>query len=95
MCMLQFLFHDRRADDPRNYLSIPSFKWYTAAPLDEARMTLTCVTYGRQIFGIGGRKAWADDSAAGCYNAPAFIYDAQSEVSRSSFDVSSSIWCGA
>ncbi|CAG7959708.1 unnamed protein product [Penicillium olsonii] len=69
-----------------NYLSIPSFKWYTAAPLDEARMTLTCVTYGRQIFGIGGRKAWADDSAAGCYNAPAFIYDAQSEVSRSSFD---------
>ncbi|CAG8021748.1 unnamed protein product [Penicillium salamii] len=69
-----------------NYLSIPSFKWYSAAPLDEARMTLTCVSYGRQIFGIGGRKAWADDSAAGCYDAPAFIYDAQSEVSRSSFN---------
>jgi hypothetical protein len=72
----------------RNYLSIPSFKWYTAAPLDKARMTLTCVTYGRQIFGIGGRLAWAEDGQAGCYDAPAFIYDAQSEASRSSFDVS-------
>lgn len=51
-------------------------------------MTLTCVTYGRQIFGIGGRLAWADDGQAGCYDAPAFIYDAQSEVTRSSFDVS-------
>ncbi|KAJ5357420.1 hypothetical protein N7541_004578 [Penicillium brevicompactum] len=69
-----------------NYLSIPSFKWYSAAPLEEARMTLTCVTYGRQIFGIGGRQAWADDGEAGCYDAPAFIYDAQSEASRSSFD---------
>lgn len=51
-------------------------------------MTLTCVTYGRQIFGIGGRRAWADDGKAGCYDAPAFIYDAQSETTRSSFDVS-------
>ncbi|CAI7635574.1 uncharacterized protein N7487_002539 [Penicillium crustosum] len=69
-----------------NYLSIPSFKWYSAAPLDDPRMTLMCVTYGRQIFGIGGRLAWADDGQAGCYDAPAFIYDAQSEVTRSSFD---------
>jgi hypothetical protein len=71
-----------------DYLSIPSFKWYSAAPLDKPRMTLTCVTYGRQIFGIGGRLAWADDSQAGCYDTPAFIYDAQSEVTRTSFDVS-------
>ncbi|KAJ9488880.1 hypothetical protein VN97_g4406 [Penicillium thymicola] len=69
-----------------DYLSIPSFKWYSAAPLDNPRMTLTCVTYGRQIFGIGGRLAWADDDEAGCYDAPAFIYDAQSEATRSSFD---------
>ncbi|KAF4769582.1 hypothetical protein HAV15_011346 [Penicillium sp. str.  len=38
--------------------------------------------------GIGGRLAWAEDGQAGCYDAPAFIYDAQSEVTRSSFDVS-------
>lgn len=91
MCMLQIKCHlclIAVLTVSRNYLSIPSFKWYSAAPLDEARMTLTCVSYGRQIFGIGGRKAWADDSAAGCYDAPAFIYDAQSEVSRSSFNVS-------
>ncbi|OQE00228.1 hypothetical protein PENVUL_c056G09184 [Penicillium vulpinum] len=69
-----------------NYLSIPSFKWYSAVPLDDPRMTLTCVTYGRQIFGIGGRRAWAEDGKAGCYDAPAFIYDAQSEATRSSFD---------
>ncbi|KAJ6132649.1 hypothetical protein N7471_007864 [Penicillium samsonianum] len=69
-----------------NYLSIPSFKWYSAPPLDDPRMTLTCVTYGRQIFGIGGRRAWADDGKAGCYDTPAFIYDAQSEATRSSFD---------
>lgn len=50
-------------------------------------MTLACATYGRQIFGVGGRLAWADDSKAGCYDMPTFIYDAQSEVVRSSFDV--------
>ncbi|KAJ5648013.1 hypothetical protein N7490_004385 [Penicillium lividum] len=69
-----------------NYLSIPSFKWFSAAPLDEARMTLQCATYGRQIFGVGGRLAWADDADAGCYTMPAFIYDAQSEATRSTFD---------
>lgn len=49
-------------------------------------MTLQCATYGRQIFAVGGRLAWADDSEAGCYTMPAFIYDAQSEVTRSRFD---------
>ncbi|CEL10528.1 hypothetical protein ASPCAL13646 [Aspergillus calidoustus] len=39
------------------YLSIPSFKWYTAEGLTEGRMSPTCEAYGRQIFGIGGRLA--------------------------------------
>lgn len=51
-------------------------------------MTLTCESYGRQIFGVGGRFAWADDSKAGCYRMPAFIYDTVSEVSRTDYDVS-------
>ncbi|KAE8364249.1 hypothetical protein BDV27DRAFT_157979 [Aspergillus caelatus] len=34
----------------------------------------------------GGRLAWAVDSGAGCYDMPAFIYDAQSEVIRAQFD---------
>ncbi|KAJ5916588.1 hypothetical protein N7504_000603 [Penicillium tannophilum] len=82
---------DLESEDPIldiNYLSIPSFKWFSAAPLDEARMTLQCATYGRQIFAVGGRLAWADDSEAGCYTMPAFIYDAQSEATRSTFDPS-------
>ncbi|KAK2775506.1 hypothetical protein FQN52_003975 [Onygenales sp. PD_12] len=69
-----------------SYLSIPSFKWYRARSLEDPRMTLTCETYGRQIFGIGGRLAWADDAAAGCYDVPAFIYDAQLEELRTTFD---------
>ncbi|KAK2743719.1 hypothetical protein FQN55_007122 [Onygenales sp. PD_40] len=69
-----------------SYLSIPSFKWYRARSLENPRMTLTCETYGRQIFGIGGRLAWADDAAAGCYDVPAFIYDAQLEELRTTFD---------
>ncbi|QQK47049.1 Kelch-type beta propeller [Penicillium digitatum] len=80
---------DLKSKDPIldvNYLSIPSFKWNSAAPLDDPHMTLTCVPNGRQIFGIGGRRAWADDGNAGCYDAPAFIYDAQSEATRSMFD---------
>ncbi|KAE8379096.1 hypothetical protein BDV26DRAFT_176784 [Aspergillus bertholletiae] len=69
-----------------SYLSIPSFKWFQAGPLDKPRMTLTCQAYGRQIFGVGGRLAWADDAKAGCYDMPAFVYDAQSEVIRTRFD---------
>ncbi|KAL4919697.1 hypothetical protein BDW62DRAFT_209634 [Aspergillus aurantiobrunneus] len=69
-----------------SYLSIPSFKWYQARGLSTGRMSHVCQTYGRQIFGIGGRQAWADNSSAGCYNMPAFIYDAQSEVVRNEFD---------
>ncbi|KAE8422773.1 hypothetical protein BDV36DRAFT_309790 [Aspergillus pseudocaelatus] len=69
-----------------SYLSIPSFKWFQAGPLNKPRMTLVCQAYGRQIFGVGGRLAWAVDSGAGCYDMPAFIYDAQSEVIRTQFD---------
>ncbi|KAL4742961.1 hypothetical protein BDV11DRAFT_166630 [Aspergillus similis] len=75
-----------------SYLSIPSFKWYSAAGLSKGRMSHTCQTYGRQIIGIGGRQAWADDSAAGCYDTPAFLYDAQSEVVRTIFDPSLSAY---
>ncbi|KAB8264201.1 hypothetical protein BDV32DRAFT_135551 [Aspergillus pseudonomiae] len=69
-----------------SYLSIPSFKWFQAGPLNKPRMTHVCQAYGRQIFGVGGRLAWADDADAGCYDTPAFIYDAQSEVIRAQFD---------
>ncbi|KAL3461828.1 hypothetical protein BJX64DRAFT_152016 [Aspergillus heterothallicus] len=72
-----------------SYLTIPSFKWYTAQSLPEGRMSLTCETYGRQIFGIGGRLAWANGAEAGCYDTPAFIYDAQSEAVTDRFDPSS------
>ncbi|KAF9894833.1 hypothetical protein FE257_004454 [Aspergillus nanangensis] len=75
-----------------SYLSIPSFKWYRAGSLDEGRMSLTCAPYGRQIFGIGGRLAWADDSEAGCYDMPAFVYDSVSEVVREEFDPALSIY---
>ncbi|RAK80039.1 uncharacterized protein BO72DRAFT_27003 [Aspergillus fijiensis CBS 313.89] len=79
-------YHSQDVITDVDYLSIPSFKWYNAAGLSEGRMTLSCQAYGRQIFGVGGRLAWADDSDAGCYTMPAFIYDAQSEVVRSGFD---------
>ncbi|KAE8313114.1 hypothetical protein BDV41DRAFT_564630 [Aspergillus transmontanensis] len=69
-----------------SYLSIPSFKWFQAASLNKPRMTHVCQAYGRQIFGVGGRLAWSDDAGAGCYDMPAFIYDAQSEVIRTQFD---------
>ncbi|XHG06160.1 hypothetical protein AWENTII_009365 [Aspergillus wentii] len=69
-----------------SYLSIPSFKWYQAGGLDKGRMSLTCQAYGRQIFGVGGRLALANGQGAGCYTMPAFIYDAQSEVTRTSFN---------
>jgi hypothetical protein len=72
----------------RSYLSIPSFKWYKASPLNTGRITLDCASYGSQIFGVGGRLAWADDSGAGCYDMPAFIYDAQSQTVKAEFDVS-------
>ncbi|KAL2816667.1 hypothetical protein BJX63DRAFT_419866 [Aspergillus granulosus] len=71
-----------------SYLSIPSFKWYTAEGLSEGRMSLTCEAYGRQIFGIGGRLAWADGADAGCYDTPAFLYDAQTEAVTDHFDPS-------
>ncbi|KAF5861299.1 hypothetical protein ETB97_000415 [Aspergillus alliaceus] len=58
------------------YLSIPSFKWFQAGPLNKPHMTL----------GVGGRLAWADDADAGYYDMPAFVYDAQSEVIRTQFD---------
>lgn len=51
-------------------------------------MTLQRATYGRQVFAVGRRLAWADDAGAGRYDMPAFIYDAQSEATRSTFDVS-------
>ncbi|KAL5043597.1 hypothetical protein BDW71DRAFT_187728 [Aspergillus fruticulosus] len=70
-----------------SYLSVPSFRWFRAGGLTKGRMSHICHTYGRQIFGIGGRQAWADNSSAGCYGRPAFIYDAQSEVVRNEFDV--------
>ncbi|KAL4739023.1 hypothetical protein BDV11DRAFT_215509 [Aspergillus similis] len=69
-----------------SYLSVPSFRWFRAGGLIKGRMSHTCHTYGRRIFGIGGRQAWADNSSAGCYGRPAFIYDAQSEVVRNEFD---------
>ena len=72
----------------RSYLSIPSFKWYRATPLRHTLMSHACVGYGRQIIGVGGRLAWANDQKAGCYDVPAFIYDAQSQTNRSDFDVS-------
>jgi hypothetical protein len=50
-------------------------------------MTLVCQAYGPQVFGIGGRINWADNQDAGCYTMPAFIYDVNSESSRSMFDV--------
>ncbi|KAJ0419206.1 hypothetical protein BJY00DRAFT_286482 [Aspergillus carlsbadensis] len=71
-----------------SYLSIPSFKWYTAKGLTEGRMSLACEAYGRQIFGIGGRLAWANGADAGCYDTPAFIYDAQTEAVTDQFDPS-------
>ncbi len=51
-------------------------------------MSLTCATYGRQVFGIGGRLAWANGFEAGCYDMPAFIYDAGNGTAGSIFDVS-------
>ncbi|KAA8642895.1 uncharacterized protein ATNIH1004_009656 [Aspergillus tanneri] len=51
-------------------------------------MTYACAAYGRQIFGVGGRLAWADDQDAGCYEVPAFLYDAQSEAIMPDFDKS-------
>ncbi|PGH11406.1 hypothetical protein AJ79_04907 [Helicocarpus griseus UAMH5409] len=69
-----------------SYLSIPSFKWYKAKRLEEARLTLTCVAHGRHIIGVGGREAWQDDQRAGCYKMPAFLYDAQLEELRTTFD---------
>ncbi|KAL2783093.1 hypothetical protein BJX66DRAFT_349881 [Aspergillus keveii] len=71
-----------------SYLSIPSFKWYTAKGLTEERMSLTCEVFGRQIFGIGGRLAWDDGADADCYDAAAFIYDAQTEAVTDQFDPS-------
>lgn len=75
-------------------MSIPSFKWYQASPLDTGRMTMDCATYGSQIFGVGGRLAWYVDSRAGCYNMPAFIYDAESQAIRTKFDVSGVSYMG-
>ncbi|KAJ5266977.1 Kelch-type beta propeller [Penicillium angulare] len=69
-----------------SYLSIPSFKWYQASPVDTGRMTMDCATYGSQIFGVGGRLAWYVDERAGCYKMPAFIYDAESQAIRTDFD---------
>ncbi|KAJ5937351.1 hypothetical protein N7454_004651 [Penicillium verhagenii] len=69
-----------------SYLSIPSFKWYQASPLDQGRMTMDCATYGTQIFAVGGRNAWYVDSRAGTYTMPAFIYDADSQSVRDTFD---------
>ncbi|KAL3433351.1 hypothetical protein BDV09DRAFT_205396 [Aspergillus tetrazonus] len=59
--------------------------WFHAGGLIKGRMSHACRTYGCQIFGIGGSQAWADNSSAGCYGRPAFIYDAQSEVVRNEF----------
>jgi hypothetical protein len=70
-----------------SYLSIPSFKWYSADGLTEGRMSLACEAHGRQIFAIGGRLAWENGAGAGCYGAPAFIYDAQTEAVTDQFDV--------
>lgn len=50
-------------------------------------MTHACVAYGRQIFSVGGRLAWYEDQNAGCYKAPALLYDAQLEKTVSEFDV--------
>ncbi|KAJ5907096.1 uncharacterized protein N7473_004012 [Penicillium subrubescens] len=71
---------------PTSYLSILSFKRYKASSLNTGRITLDCAAYGSQIFGVGGRLAWADDSGAGCYDMPAFIYDAQSQTVKAEFD---------
>ncbi|KAL3486353.1 hypothetical protein BJX62DRAFT_215348 [Aspergillus germanicus] len=71
-----------------SYLSIPSFKWYSADGLTEGRMSLACEAHGRQIFAIGGRLAWENGAGAGCYGAPAFIYDAQTEAVTDQFDPS-------
>ncbi|EEP76020.1 conserved hypothetical protein [Uncinocarpus reesii 1704] len=79
-------FSSTKALSDVSYLSIPSFKWYQAASLDEPRMTLTCEAYGRQIFGIGGRKARYDDARAGCYTMPAFLYDTKVESIVTTFD---------
>lgn len=79
-------YESREALADVSYLSIPSFKWFQAGPLNKPRMTHTCQSYGRQIFGVGGRLAWADDANAGCYGTPAFVYDAQSEIIRTQFD---------
>ncbi|KAF7171758.1 hypothetical protein CNMCM6106_006140 [Aspergillus hiratsukae] len=69
-----------------SYLSIPSFHWHKAADIEQQRMSLFCQAYGPQVFGIGGRINWADDQDAGCYTMPAFIYDVNSETSRTTFD---------
>ncbi|KAL4812318.1 hypothetical protein BDW67DRAFT_170416 [Aspergillus spinulosporus] len=80
-------FESREIVTDVSYLSVPSFRWFRAGGLTKGRMSHTCHTYGRQIFGIGGRQAWTDNSSAGCYGRAAFIYDAQSEVVRNEFDV--------
>ncbi|RJE17543.1 hypothetical protein PHISCL_10119 [Aspergillus sclerotialis] len=81
-----FETHDTITDT--KYLAIPSFKWFSAPPLQQARMSLTCATYGRQVFGVGGRLAWANGYDAGCYDMPAFIYDAGDGTTRSIFNAS-------
>lgn len=38
-------------------------------------MTHTCEAYGRQVFVIGGRREWTDNSTARCSDTPVLLYD--------------------
>lgn len=51
-------------------------------------MTLTCESYGSQVFGVGGRLNWNNDTACFATGMPMFIYDVGSQTNPTTFDVS-------
>ncbi|OXV06242.1 hypothetical protein Egran_05990 [Elaphomyces granulatus] len=69
-------------------LNIPSFKWYKVGGLAQGRMTLTCESYGRQVFGVGGRLNWDNDTGCFANGMPLFIYDVVSQTNPTTFDPS-------
>jgi hypothetical protein len=51
-------------------------------------MTLTCESYGSQVFGVGGRLNWKNDTGCFATGMPMFIYDVVSQTNPTTFDVS-------
>lgn len=51
-------------------------------------MTLACESYGSQVFGVGGRLNWNNDTGCFATGIPMFIYDVGSQTNPTTFDVS-------